>query len=222
MMSRGARTSIRFHGPPARLAACWALVLLSIGSAEPKKPETKPTDTSPLSAGTATSVVFLCDGSGTMLYRIGTLREHLKASIRSLSPAQRFDIAIFTDDRVMCFKYQLVAATERNVAESLRYIDRAVVAGGETHPVIGIRRALAEEPALIVLGTDGIFQHEDVDDIRVANLKTRTPINVVQYVEPEDDDPPGKKLARAIAEQSGGRFSTVEIHESSRSGAPSK
>lgn len=206
----------------AAVVVCLALVLLSVGSSDRQKPTTKPTNTSPLSAETATSVVFLCDGSGTMLYRIGALREHLKSSIRSLSPAQRFDIAVFAGDRVMCFKDHLVEATERNVAESLRYIDRAVVAGGETHPAVGIRRALAEKPALIVLGTDGIFQDEDIDDIRVANLTTRTPINVVQYIEPEDDDPPGKKLARAIADQSGGRFSIVEIHKPSEPEAPSK
>jgi hypothetical protein len=178
------------------VAVCLALVLLSVGSADSKKPETKPANTSPLSAGTATSVVFLCDGSGTMLHRIGPLREHLKSSIRSLSPTQRFDIAVFADDRVMCFKYHLVAATDRNVAEALLYIDRAVVARGETHPAIGVRRALAEKPALIVLRTDGIFQDEDVDDIRVANLTTRTPIDVVQYVGPQEDYQPGEKLAR--------------------------
>lgn len=200
----------------AAVVACLALVFLCVGSTDRQQPTSKPANTSPLSAGTATSVVFLCDGSGTMLYRIDALREHLKAAVRSLSPMQRFDITVFADDRVTCFKSHLVEATERNVAESLRYIDRAVVARGETHPALGIKRALSEEPALIVLGTDGIFQKEDVDEIRVANLTTHTPINVVQYIEPEDDDPPGKKLARAIAKQSGGQFSAVEIHKSSR------
>jgi len=191
------------------------LVLLCIGFARPTQPETKPSDESALSAGNARAVVFLCDGSGTMLHRIARVRAHLKASIRSLSPAQRFDIAVFTDDRVMCFKYHLMAASDRNISDALKYIDWAVVAHGDTQPAVGVRRALEEKPELIIMATDGDFQPQDVVDIHDANLTSRTPIDVVQFVG-AGPDCPGEKLARAIAEENHGRFRVVDVTDSKK------
>ncbi|MCD6087432.1 MAG: VWA domain-containing protein [Candidatus Hydrothermae bacterium] len=104
-------------------------------------------------------IVFLLDVSGSMLgKKIEQARKALRYFVRSLSPADRFDILAFSSD-VRKFSPELVQADSVHRARALSFIDSLKARGG-TNIDDALREALAlreegNRPFYVVFLTDG-------------------------------------------------------------------
>jgi hypothetical protein len=78
--------------------------------------------------GSPKSIVFVCDGSGSMINKYTMLKLHLEAAIHQLKPIQMFDIVFFQDGKASVFsryklgKDSMVMATEDHKRAGLAFL----------------------------------------------------------------------------------------------------
>jgi len=159
------------------------------------------------SGGTAYSVVYVVDRSGSMVLTLAALKRELKRSLRALQPMQKFHVIFFNaGEPLEAPGGRLVWATRANVQRCCRFID-TVFPEGRTNPASAIRRALALKPDLIYLLTDGDFDPQIVEQISALNT-AGVKINTIAYTSER-----GGILLRRIAARSGGVYRYVAEEE---------
>ncbi|HMO25381.1 MAG TPA: hypothetical protein PKB10_03860, partial [Tepidisphaeraceae bacterium] len=134
-------------------------------------------------AETEARVVFVCDGSGTMIgMRYAQLREHLTSALENLDPTTRFNIIFFQDRNVESFgEGNLYVANDVNRRRARDFLDMLSVKG-QTDPLPALRAAFKLNPTTIYFVTDGEFdnlvRYETViAEIDAMNRGRRTTVN---------------------------------------------
>jgi hypothetical protein len=167
----------------------------------------------------ARKICFVVDCSGSMHGMFQRVAERLKSVIMRLQPDQYFYIILFGRDRLIeNGEGQLIRATDRAKLEACDFVDGAAPAG-RTNAIAALGRAMeiqdgrGRKPAVIFFLTDGFELLPEDDRLlpqKIAamrkHLSPETKINTIGFwAQPTDC-----AVLKAIASQSGGRFSYVE------------
>lgn len=184
-------------------------------------------------ASNATSVVFVVDGSGSMVSTMPIVRDELKRSLRKLDPAQRFQVIVFRnvagsdftaaphpqDRSAINATPRLIRATRDNVEAVIEWVD-ALAPSGRSNPILALKQAVALKPDAVFLlskAITGIGEWEPDTKALLAELDTLNPrdprnaarpvtIKTIQFL---DRDPSG--VLEAIGREHGGASGFVFI-----------
>lgn len=161
-----------------------------------------------------TSVVFVCDASGSMLNKFESLRRQLDKTIGALAPDQRFGIVLMQEEGSATLNTALLPATPQNVSA----VDDFVVNTrfrGETNPIPAIETAFSMHPDVIYLVADGDFPDNDAvrSQIRGLNKAHRVRVDAVAFTGEGDPDTAFMKVLEDIATSNGGKYAHVAERE---------
>jgi hypothetical protein len=181
-----------------------------------------------LAAGDARDVVYVVDGSGSMLTTLPDVLDRLRASIAGLHPTQRFQVIVFqtfTDQRNAVTTFVtpparsagaglgLLPASSDLKASVDAWLTRSVKPRGRSNPTDALRAALDLKPDAIFLLSSRITDREggsfDADEL-LAWLETANPVDresgrrrvLIQTVQVLDEDP--EQLLERIAQTHAG------------------
>lgn len=174
--------------------------------------------------GNARRIVFLVDGSATMLPALPMLKRELQLTISKLQPSQSFNVVVFRGDKtasIADFPDLLVAATQANKSRAYRWIREDLTVAGGTNPFPAIEKAFAMAPELVFVLTDGFDDASDdgaeqaasyarlEDAFRQANHDHKAKVMTLFLKSSGSDNAALRGLLERIAAGSGGKFSAV-------------
>lgn len=161
------------------------------------------------SAGGARTIVYVVDRSGSMIDSFIYVQEELKRSILALRRSQKFHVIFFnTGEPLENPSKRLVSAIDAHKEQFFEFLNRVVARGG-TKPERAMHRALAMEPDLIYLLSDGVdFQPSLLGKLDEWNKQRRVRIYTVAYL-----DQTGSALLEKIAREHNGEFRFVSEDE---------
>lgn len=175
-------------------------------------------------AAKPTKIVFVCDGSGSMLTKMDLQKQLIEGYVQQLQPSQSFDVLFFQDSPAnssscLAMAPNLLTATDSNKGKLELFLQN-IVAQSTTHVIPALTAAfrLPTRPDLIYLMTDGGFEDETapvvIEAIRRLNSGKRAKINTILLLgnNIDPDELRGASTAmKTIAEQNGGTYSPVSI-----------
>ena len=169
--------------------------------------------------GNATRVVYLCDGTGTMVgLRYTLVRNELKKAVDVLKPIQSFSIIFFQDRGFETVDANtLLPATPPNKRRAYDFLDQLSIKG-QTDPIPAIRQAFRLQPELIYILSDGEFDNlvsydQVISEIATLNADGKVRINTILF---GDRDRRAEETLREIATKHGGNFKFVSEQELDR------
>jgi|GEM_PF-854731 len=119
------------------------------------------------------SIVFLLDGSGSMLEKIGQERRYdaaahqIMESVKALSASQRFNIIVF-GSRPIALASEPIGPVASNIDRAEKFLQSDPDCGGATILENAFTQALRMNPDAIVLLTDG--EPNEQPDITLAQI----------------------------------------------------
>jgi len=153
-----------------------------------------------------TKFVYVLDGSGSMTEphsearnRLERVKIELIRSIGGMSEEMQFFVIFFNRQSVPMPAEKLQAATLGNKRKYLEWCVK-VRGGGGTDPRAALKKALALEPDVIYLLTDGVFKADAVDE--VTKLNTRGVAIHTFCI----GDSAGEAIVKAIAGKNNGKY----------------
>jgi von Willebrand factor type A domain len=157
------------------------------------------------------SILYLCDASGSMIEKMGTLSRELSQAIFTLRPWQRFNLIFFQDGQPMVFANALAPASAQNKQAAATFLS-SITPRGRTDPIPGIRAAFGQRPTVIFLLTDGDFPDNDnvLAEIRRLERSRHIVIHTVAFVGSSNRDVKFLSLLKTIASETGGVFEKVD------------
>jgi hypothetical protein len=163
-------------------------------------------------AGSARSIVFVIDVSGSMLGKLPPLQDGLCAALNDLKPSQSFSLIFFKGQSYLSFDRRLRPATAENLAAAATFI-KGIDAREETNPLPALELAFGQKPGLIYFLTDGDFPDNQAvfKSIQTAEAIHKVRINTVAYVTEEDTDTDYIDFLKKIAELSGGTYRHIKV-----------
>jgi hypothetical protein len=162
------------------------------------------------SGGNAYRICYVIDRSGSMLESFEYVRQELKNSIRQLVPQQRFHVIFFSaGEPVENPPGRLVRATTEAKARVFKFLD-LIVPAGRTDPTRALEKAftLFPRPELIYLMTDGEFDRDVLEKLRVWNPRGEVRINTIAFLYEV-----GAPLLKQIAREHGGKYKFVSVDD---------
>jgi hypothetical protein len=156
---------------------------------------------------TARRVVYVLDGSGSMMSKFDLLRKAVTKAVDDLKPNQFFNVVIMHEDEGAPFTKQALAATDAN-KKLFNIFLRKSQPHGSSDPVPALRFAFSQNPEVVYFLTDGDFPNNNqvIAEIRKLNSAHRTKIHTIAFVERGEEY---EKVLRLISDQSGGTFRSV-------------
>ncbi len=124
----------------------------------------------------ANKIVYVIDFSGSIVVAVDDLKRELKRSVGALKPVQSFDVVLFYSNPAQqksvteSFAPTLQPATQDTKTKFLEWISRKAPQG-DTEPLPAIQRAVALDPDVIFLLSDGLFEPGTEDRIKQMNRK---------------------------------------------------
>lgn len=174
-------------------------------------------------ATSAKSVVFVCDGTGSMMWgdRRDILRNELKREISRMKPVQSFNILFYQKDAThgyTAFQSTLMPANMANQSKVEAWLT-PVLFCADPDPRTALDEAFREAPQLIYFLTGGTFSYRgggptDADMLVYFQLKNtahKTQVNTVLFLPNHQDaelDAVTKTL-KTVAKENGGAFKLV-------------
>lgn len=163
---------------------------------------------------TGRSFVFAIDRSKSMggdgLNALAAARDELTRVLADLESNHRFQVLAYHHGCVYCNTPRLVPATKENKAKVSPFIDGLAAFGGTVHEM-ALRAALAMEPDVVFLLTDGGDPH--LNEIQRKNIKKLADglatIHCIQfgYRSPSD----GAEFMKKLAQDNGGSYVFVDM-----------
>jgi hypothetical protein len=159
----------------------------------------------------AQRVLFLCDGTGTMVgLKFDLLKHELNATIGKFKPSTSFNVMLFADEKADAFDKALVAATPQNKRKLADYLSKAS-ARGATKPLPGLQAAFAQKPEVIFFLSDGAFDNlvsydEVIKTIDTLNKDRKVRVYTILFGERDEK---AEQTLRKIAADHGGVFKMV-------------
>ncbi len=167
--------------------------------------------------GNAHQIVFLCDGTGSMLNKMATLKDELTKAVGGLKPIQSFDIVFFQDIKApVKFADSLAPATPEAKRKAAAFLD-GLTAEGVTDPIPALELALKLHPQLLYFLTDAADFPDPkavIDTINKFNKDRSIHINTILFVEDKterDKNADSEGLMSQISKENGGKFRWVEM-----------
>jgi hypothetical protein len=163
--------------------------------------------------GSARSIAFTCDASGSMIPKFGLLRRELQLAIDHLAQVQRFSITFYADRKAIAFeKGALVYATEENKRKAATWLD-GNYPSGQTDPLPSLEIAFREKPELLYILTDGEFDNnaEVLKRVTAMNRERRTRVNTIAFIDKDADRAAEAfvEFLTTLAHRNGGEFKLV-------------
>jgi len=176
--------------------------------------------------GNAMKIVYICDGSGSMMTKMDLLKLELQKSVEGLEPVQAFNVIFFQSTAgnpqgYMELSPDLQMATAANKKKLYDFL-QDIVGQSSTFVIPAVTAAFHTQtrPELIYLLTDGAFEDEGsaavIDAIRKLNADKRVKINKILFVGREIDADELKEAAESmqtIASENGGVYNQVSVTE---------
>jgi hypothetical protein len=153
----------------------------------------------------ARSIVYVVDRSGSMVDTFHRVRAELKRSISALRRSQKFHVIFFNAaEPLENPPLRPVNAIDAHKRQFFAFLEN-VSPGGGTKPEGALRRALALEPDILYLLSDGIsFDPALLQRLSEWNPQRRTRIYTIAYL-----DQTGRQLLEVVAREHGGEFKFV-------------
>jgi len=166
--------------------------------------------------GSAETIVYIVDASGSLVDALPFVIEELKDSLRKLSSRQKFAVIFFQRDQALPVnRGPYRKATPDNVKDVADWISLEsgnLVPRGSSNPLPALELGLRLRPDLMYILSDNITGRgqfaveqtellETIEERKAPNTK----INTIQFLTP---DPLG--TLQIIAERNGGRFRFVD------------
>ncbi len=153
--------------------------------------------------------VYVVDCSGSMSDdgKFERARYELLQSLEQLSEDQRYYVIFYNHNAFPMEAKEPVAATPKEFEKTRRWIDLAVPSG-RTAPLEALIQALSFKPDAVYFLSDGLFDPQTVNQLRVRNRRGRKqqiPIHTIAFVNHEAEG-----QMRAIAHNSGGEYRFVQ------------
>lgn len=178
-----------------------------------------------IGAGTARDIVYVVDGSGSMISAMPIVLEELERSLRKLESIQSFQIVFFQNDGYVSFPHpdaghtavpvtRMVAARRAHLESAIRWA-QGVRPSGRSNPIEALEVALSLRPDAIFLLTtditgadawtlhqrDEFFARLEALDPLGSNGVRRVPIKTILFL---DEDQSG------IVREIGARFGEAD------------
>jgi hypothetical protein len=163
--------------------------------------------------GSAHTIAFTCDASGSMIPKFGLLRRELQKAIDGLRHIQRFSITFYADKKAIAFENgNLVYATDENKRKAAKWLDE-IYPSGQTDPLPSLDIAFRAKPDLLYMLTDGEFDNnaEVMKRVAALNKDRRTRVNTIAFIDKDADRASDTfiKFLTTLADQNGGKFKQV-------------
>ncbi len=162
-------------------------------------------DLKPLAQGS--DYTFVLDTSGSMMGKIFTLAQGIKAALGQLQAEDRFRVIAFND-----YAHELLdwtPASKANVEQAISRVE-SLQATGSTNLYSGIATALedldADRVSSIVLVTDGVTNTGIIDPSEFESLMQKNDVRIFGFLMGNSANWP---LMRLICETSGGFYSAI-------------
>ncbi len=161
------------------------------------------------SARGARKIVYVVDMSGSMIDTFEYVRGELKRSISALRRSQKFHVIFFNATQPLeNTPKRLVSAIDAQKEQFFEFLKDVVPRGG-TQPGPALRRALALEPDLIYLLTDGDRFSQDLPrKLDAWNRDHHTRIYTIGYL-----NELGRAMLEQIAREHQGEFKFVSEYD---------
>ncbi len=162
--------------------------------------------------GYGQTFVYVVDASDSMNEngKFDRARYELLKSIEQLASDQRFFVIFYNDAAYPMDAEQPVLATEAEIAKTANWVNGAIAQSG-TNPLPALLHALSLRPDAIFFLSDGQFDPQAINVLRVRNRPSRRmkmrqiPIHTISFV-----DRATVGLMRSIARNSGGEHRFVQ------------
>jgi hypothetical protein len=153
------------------------------------------------------SVVYVVDRSMSMIDTFNAVREELRRSVNALDRSQKFHVIFFNDGPpVENPPQRLVNAVSAYKKQLFEFLD-AIEPKGATKPEAAMRRALALEPDVVYLLSDGEdFQWSLLKRLDQWNAARRSRIHTIAYL-----DDRGREILETIAREHNGESRYVSL-----------
>lgn len=167
--------------------------------------------------GNAYKIVFICDGTGTMVgLKSQLVARELQSTIAKLKPVQSYNVIFFKDgdnqgvDAID--KNKLVDATDGNKKKTAEFLSK-FSPGGSTNPMPAIEMAFKQKPQLLYILSDGEFDNlvsydEVIKKIESLNPDKAVKVNTIMFGNRDDR---AEAALKKIAEANGGRMVFVPL-----------
>ncbi len=155
------------------------------------------------------AIVYVVDRSGSMVDTFRHVQAELKRSISALRRSQKFHVIFFNAaDPLENPPQRLVNAIESHRQEFFKFLEGVTPQGG-TKPERALRRALALEPDILYLLSDGINFDPDLrQKLDEWNKDRKTRIYTIAYL-----DQGGRQVLETIAREHNGEYKFVSDDE---------
>ncbi len=163
---------------------------------------------------TGTRFVFLVDRSKSMgaggLGVLSRARDELNLALKSLGPEHLFQVVAYHQKTVMVERRDMLPATAANARLATDFLDHLAAFGATDHTA-GIFSALALQPDVLVLMSDGGYPslHDGEIGEIVKSAGKRTTIHCLQFG--TSDLAPDNGFMERLALQTGGTFRYVDV-----------
>jgi hypothetical protein len=161
--------------------------------------------------GNARRIVFVYDGSGSMIGKAASLKNELMKTIAGLKPIQSFDIVFFQEQGCTPLdNTQLVMGDRANKQHAYKFLDD-VRFKGTTDPIPGLKLAFELHPQLIYLVGDGDFADNKAVDETIGRLNAdhKVKINTIGFLN-NQAAPKFVKLLEHIAADNSGTYKQLD------------
>lgn len=165
---------------------------------------------------TGTRFVFLIDRSGSMgsggLGVLPRARDELMKALGSLNESHMFQVVAYHQKTVMVGRREMLAANPANAQLAGDFLDHLAAFGSTQHEA-GIFSALALQPDVIVLMSDGGFPALNAGQIRSIrkSMARGTTVHCVQFG--TSDLAPEDSFMEQLALATGGTFRYIDIKQ---------
>jgi hypothetical protein len=152
----------------------------------------------------ARRVVYVLDGSGSMMNKFDVLRTAVDKAVAELKPTQLFNVVIMHEDEGVPFNKQAIPATDANKKLFSAYMKRTQP-HGSSDPIPALRFAFAQNPDAIYFLTDGDFPNNNlvIFEMRRLNAANRTKVHTIAFMDRGEEY---ERVLKVISEQNGGTF----------------
>jgi len=162
--------------------------------------------------GNARKIVFICDATGTMINKLGTLKAVLVDTLAKLRPIQSFNVVFFTDGGKfhIADKNGLIIASPDNKRSTYTFLEE-ITPTGTTDPIPAIEAAFKQQPQLVYFLSDGEFNNlksydEVIAAFNKANVGKKAKVNTVLFFTYDKD---AEQVMEKIAGEHGGTYKYV-------------
>jgi hypothetical protein len=168
-------------------------------------------------SGNARRIVYVCDGTGTMIgLKFKLLQKQLYKAIDILKPTQGFNVIFFrggdTDaEWNQPYARELIVAKPDNKQKAREFIGNFEVVGKGTNPLPALRTAFAQKPQLVYFLSDGEFNNyvgyeQVLAEVRRLNADKGVKINTIAFL---SEDLKAEQALEQMARENGGKFVKV-------------